>query len=307
MGSWGDGLIRRVLILGGTGMLGHKVFQQARTRFPETWCTVRGTRDESGLDRIGLAVPAASVREHIDVMSWAAVSELLRQFRPDVVVNCIGIVKQREEAKAALPSITINALLPHRLAAELAGWNGRLVHISTDCVFSGNRGHYTEDDASDAQDVYGRSKLLGEVTAANAITLRTSMIGRELREHRSLLDWLLQQNGRTIKGFRRAFYSGLTTNELARVICNVIENHPGVNGLFQVTSDTITKYDLLRLIVDAFGLEIRVEPDDEFFCDRSLVGERFHQATGYRCPPWPQLVDELRRDPTPYQHWQRQG
>lgn len=297
----------RVLILGGTGMLGHKVFQHARGRFEETWCTIRGRRQGSVLERIGLTVPAEAVRENVDVMEWAAVSGVLHELEPDVVVNCVGIVKQREESRAAVPSITINALLPHRLADALAGWNGRLVHISTDCVFSGRRGRYTENDVPDARDLYGRSKLLGEVVEGKAITLRTSMIGRELREHRSLLDWLLQQDGRTIKGYRRAFYSGLTTNELARVICRIIEDHPDLSGLYQVTSDTITKYDLLQLIVDRFGLDIRVEPDDDFFCDRSLVGERFHEATGYRCPSWPQLVEELRTDPTPYRDWQRQG
>lgn len=290
----------RVLVLGGTGMLGHKVFQHARQRFPETWCTIRGRRANSGLERIGLAIPADAVREHVDVTDWATVESVLRQLQPDVVINCVGIVKQREEAKAAVPSITINALLPHRVADALAAWNGRLVHVSTDCVFSGDRGHYTEADPADAKDLYGRSKLLGEVAAGNAITLRTSMIGRELREHRSLLDWVLQQNGRTIMGYRRAWYSGLTTIELARVICRVIQDHAGLRGLYQVTSETITKYDLLNLIVDAFGLNTRVEPDDEFFCDRSLVGERFRLATGYLVPPWSQLVNDLRDDPTPY-------
>jgi dTDP-4-dehydrorhamnose reductase len=297
----------RVLIMGGTGMLGHKVFQLARSRFPETWCTIRGRREDSGLETIGLAAPAEAVCEHVDVMDWASVDRVLGELRPDVVVNCVGIVKQRAEAKAAIPSITINALLPHRLAAALAAWDGRLVHISTDCVFSGSRGHYTENDHPDAQDLYGRSKLLGEVTDARTVTLRTSMIGRELREHRSLLDWVLQQNGRTIRGYRRALYSGLTTNELAQVICRIIEDRPALSGLYQVTSDTITKYDLLQLIVKAYGLDTQVEPDDDFFCDRSLVGDRFREATGYRCPSWPQLVAALCADPTPYPHWQRQA
>jgi dTDP-4-dehydrorhamnose reductase len=290
----------RLLILGGSGMLGHKVLQHARSWRAETWCTIRGSVEESGLDRIGMAAPSAGVIPHVDVMDWERLSRLLEEIRPHVVVNCVGIVKQRSEAKAAIPSITINALLPHRLAGAMEPWDGRLVHISTDCVFSGRRGSYTEADAADAEDLYGRSKLLGEVAAGNAITLRTSMIGRELRHHRSLLDWLLQQQGRTITGFRRAYYSGTTTNELARVIGLVIHDHPRLGGLYHVTNDTITKYDLLRLVVDRFGLNIRVEPDDEFFCDRSLVGERFREATGYRSRPWVELVDDLRADPTRY-------
>lgn len=298
----------RVLVLGGAGMLGHKVFQVARTRFPETWCTLRGTRSDPSLSPIERDLAAGRVLDRLDAMDWAAVESALHEVRPDVVINCIGIVKQRGDAKAAIPSITINSLLPHQLAAALAPWGGRLIHISTDCVFSGRRGQYTEADHSDAEDLYGRSKFLGEVAEPNALTLRTSMIGRELRERRSLLEWVLQQNGRTIRGFRRAFYSGLTTNELAAVILGLIERHPALSGVYQVTSETITKYDLLRLIVDAFGLDIRVEPDDEFFCDRSLIGDKFRAATGYRCPPWSALLRAVSEDPTPYaREWVRTG
>ena len=290
----------RVLILGGTGMLGHKLYQHARTQSADVYCTIRGSVRGSGLDRIGVEGPPGMLIPGVDVMDWDRVEGLLREIRPDAVVNCVGIVKQRAEAKAAIPSITINALFPHRLSATIAEWGGRLVHISTDCVFSGRRGRYTESDVPDAEDLYGRSKLLGEVAGTNAITLRTSMIGRELREHRSLLDWLLRQQGRTVKGFRRALYSGLTTNELARVIWRVVEDHRDLTGLYHVTSDTISKYDLLNLVVDIFGLNIRVEPDDEFFCDRSMGGERFGRATGYQCPEWPVLVRELHADSTPY-------
>ena len=275
----------RILVLGGAGMLGHKMFQAARARFPETWCTLRGSRHDAWLAPIESDLAGAHVVDHLDAMDWAAVDAVLQDIRPDVAINCVGIVKQRDDAKAAIPSVTINALLPHRLAAALAPWGGRLVHISTDCVFSGRRGRYTEADQSDAEDLYA---------APNAITLRTSMIGSELRERRSLLEWVLQQNGGTIRGFRRAFYSGLTTNELAGVILRVIERHPGLSGVYQVTSDTISKYDLLHLIVDAFGLDIRIEPDDDFFCDRSMVGDKFRAASGYVCPPWPALLRTVR-------------
>ncbi|MEO8033252.1 MAG: SDR family oxidoreductase [Acidobacteriota bacterium] len=289
----------RILVMGGTGMLGHKVFQRLRERFADTRCTIRGSLLSSGPDSTGLFAPAAVV-EHVDVLDWARVVTVLSEVRPDVVVNCVGIVKQRPDAKDAIPSITINALLPHRLAATLEGWGGRLIHISTDCIFSGERGHYTEIDLPDARDLYGRTKFLGEVSDGNTVTLRTSMIGRELSGHRSLLDWLLRQNGGAVRGYQRAFYSGLTTNELANVILGLIEEQPGLTGLYQVTGQTITKYDLLRLIVDTFGLDIRVDPETKFFCDRSLIGDKFRAATGYQSPAWPELIDALHADPTPY-------
>jgi dTDP-4-dehydrorhamnose reductase len=270
----------RVLVMGGTGMLGHKVFQRLRERFPEACCTIRGSRRDSVTAAIPLFADPSAVIEHVDVLDWSSVDAVLSKLRPEVVVNCIGIVKQRAEAKAAIPSLTINSLLPHRIAAALDPWGGRLIHFSTDCVFSGDRGGYTEDDQSDARDLYGRSKFLGEVVEGRALTLRTSMIGRELTGHRSLLDWLLRQDGRAVSGYQRAFYSGLTTNELANVVLMLIDEQPDLAGLYQVTSETITKYDLLRLIINTFELDIRVEPDAVFFCDRSLIGERFTAATG---------------------------
>ena len=291
----------RLLILGGTGMLGHKMFQYARSVETDVWCTIRGAFSGSGLERVIDAGAARSVIPQVDVMDWDRLQATLEDLRPEVVVNCVGVVKQRPEARAAIPSITINALLPHRVSAAVARWGGRLVHISTDCVFSGRRGSYKEEDDADATDLYGRSKLLGEVSDVNAITLRTSMIGRELREHRSLLDWLLRQDGGAVRGFRRAIYSGLTTNELARVIWMVIERHPTLSGVFHVAGDPISKYDLLRLVVSTFGLHIQVDADDDFVCDRSLIGDRFREGTGYRSPGWPELVADLHRDPTPYE------
>ena len=297
----------RLLVLGGTGMVGHKMFQRLRMRFPDTWCTVRGSHQDWPVGRVDLFAPPAQVVERLDAAEWPSVDAVLARLRPDVVVNCVGIIKQRPEANTAIPSITINALLPHRLAAALATWGGRLVHISTDCVFSGRRGRYTEDDPSDAEDLYGRTKYLGEVSDLHAITLRTSVIGRELTERRSLLEWLLQQDGRTIRGYTRALYSGLTTIELAAVVERLVADHPRLSGVYHVVSDTISKYDLLRLIVEEYELDITVEPDDQFFCDRSLVGTKFEGATGYRCPPWPDLIRALHADPTPYNDWAREG
>ena len=286
-------------MLGGEGMLGHKMVQVLSGRFPDTWCTLRGQKDAPSL------APVAELRterviEGVDVVEFSALEALLRTRRPDVVVNCVGVIKQRVEAAAAIPSITINSLLPHRLAAVLETWGGRLIHFSTDCVFSGRKGHYTEDDQSDAEDLYGKSKFLGEVAASNALTIRTSIIGRELQYHASLLDWFLLGGHRHVRGFRQVFWSGVTTNHLAGVVADLIERHADLNGLFQVSSGRISKYDLLRLLRDGYGLAVEVEPDDGQREDRSLDGSRFTAAVEYRCPPWPQLIQELVGDQTLY-------
>jgi len=219
------------------------------------------------------------------------------------VVNCVGIVKQRPEAHDAIPSITLNALLPHQLAEMAGGIGARVIHFSTDCVFSGRKGAYREDDVSDAEDLYGRTKFLGEVAGPSALTLRTSIIGRELANFASLLEWFLAQEGTTISGFRRVMYSGVTTNYMARLVGDLVEYHPDLSGLHQVTGPWISKYDLLCLARDAFGVDIDIVPDDTEVNDRTMLGERFSSVTGIEPPSWEEMLAEVAADDTPYESW----
>ena len=291
-----------ILILGGAGMLGHKLFQRLRQSHPETFCTIRGSVNEGALRKVEL-FHTGNVIENCDASDFSAIERLLLKHKPAVVINCIGIVKQRADAKKPIPSIEINSLLPHRLASVCEAWRGRLIHFSTDCVFSGQQGNYSEEDFSDAHDLYGRTKFLGEVVCGRALTLRTSIIGRELSHRESLLEWFLQQNDMRISGFTRAMFSGVTTNYIAQVIERLIDGHPKLAGLYQVTSPTISKFDLLCLLRDAFQLDVEIDPDSNFFCDRSMKGDKFAQATGLVCPSWPELVAELSDDETPYEKW----
>ena len=283
-------------------MLGHKMFQQLRKRFPDTYCTIRGSIEESSVRHIDL-FHTGHVFEHWDASDLTAIEPFLMDHKPRVVINCVGIIKQRPAAKESIPSILLNALLPHQLAGICRRWGGRLIHFGTDCVFSGKRGNYDEEDVADAEDLYGRSKLLGEVTRDNVLTLRTSIIGRELIHCQSLLEWLLNQNHRRVYGYKRALFSGLTTNRLADIVGDLIEKHPNLCGLYQVASQTISKFDLLRLLCAAYELDIEILTNDQFFCDRSLRADKFEAATGYSCPPWQELVTQLANDDTPYEEW----
>ena len=284
-------------------MLGHKVYQSLKERFPETCCTIRQTKQDERIAKISL-LQSDNVIESVNAEDLNSVAKVLAEQRPDVIVNCVGIIKQRSEAKASLPSITVNSLLPPWLGEQCASWGGRLIHISTDCVFSGKgNGNYKEDDPSDAEDLYGKSKYLGEVSTGNAITLRTSIIGRELFNRSSLLEWFLSQQRKQVSGFKNALYSGVTTNHLAEVIGDVIQYHPKLTGLYQVTSQTISKCDLLHLLRDAYKLDVEIVPDETFHCDRSMAGDLFRRATGYVCPPWPKLAAQLASDTTPYEYW----
>jgi dTDP-4-dehydrorhamnose reductase len=290
------------MVLGGAGMLGHKMFQVLRERFAGAFCTIREDIRKPPFGRIEL-IQGNDVIPCVDVTDFAALDAILSALRPEWVVNCVGVIKQRAEAVSPIHSITINSLLPHKLAQMAARWSGRVIHFSTDCVFSGKHGGYTEEDHSDAEDLYGKTKFLGEAAVANALTLRTSIIGRELTEHRSLLDWFLAQNHKTVRGYRRVIYSGVTTNYLAELVASIIQEHPGLNGLYQVASEPISKYDLLCLLCEVYRLDVRIEPDDLEVSDRSMSCDRLREAIAYKCPPWPVLARQLAEDNTPYEKW----
>jgi len=284
------------LILGGSGMLGHKLWQKFASRF-DTYVTFRGAL--SAYESAQLFVLARSVGM-VSVQKFTSVENALYMVRPQVVINCIGIVKQDPAAKDPITSIEVNALFPHRVAKVCAATGTRLIHLSTDCVFSGRKGNYTEEDTPDAEDLYGRTKLLGEVYSNDCLTIRTSMIGRELRGQQGLLEWFLSQKGKRVPGFKRAVFSGLTTQALAEVIATVIVDHPELNGLWNVASTPISKFDLLTLLRQTYRLAVEIEADENFICDRSLDGSAFLKASRIKSPSWHEMVTNMRDDPTPY-------
>jgi dTDP-4-dehydrorhamnose reductase len=235
---------------------------------------------------------AANAYSGLDVRDLDSLAELLRDFNPLAIVNCVGIVKQQDAAKQYIPSIEINSLLPHRLAALCNEINARFIHLSTDCVFSGKKGNYKEDDFSDADDLYGRTKYLGEVKDNNSITVRTSMIGTELSRKKGLLEWFLSQKG-SIKGFKNTIFSGFTTHELSRIIEKMLVEYPEASGIYHVSSKPISKFNLLNLIKEKLQLPISIIPDESVKCDRSLDSTRFRKDFNYHPPNWETMADEL--------------
>jgi dTDP-4-dehydrorhamnose reductase len=286
----------RVLLLGGTGMLGHRLWINLQKEH-EVWVTVRGEGNPfPAVPRF----PADRIVHRVDGLTSDDVIAALGAVRPELVINCIGLIKQMEHAGDPLPALSMNALLPHRVAAICRAVGSRFIHISTDCVFSGRKGGYLESDPSDAEDVYGRTKFLGEVQGPHAITLRTSIIGQEIKNRLGLVEWFLARTG-TIKGYQKAMYSGFTTDELSRIILGRVIPDPGLHGLFHVSSEPISKFDLLLLAKQAYGKEIEILPEDRFVCDRTLDSTRFRQATGYVPPSWAEMVRELASDASFYE------
>ena len=292
----------KILILGGGGTLGHKFWQVLPEKFPDTFVSIRKGREFYA--RCGLFT-GPNVIDRLDLKDFARINAVLDEIRPTVVVNCAGVTLRSKEAVDKNSAISINALLPHRLAAWCSGNGARLIHFSTVCVFDGKTGGYTEDSLPDARDLYGVTKALGDVSAPFALTLRSSFIGREISGGAELLEWFLAQKGKKIKGFTRAMFTGLTTNKLAELVADIIENHPALNGLYHVASETVSKYDLLKLMKEAYKLDVEIEPEDEFECRRDLNGAKFVKATGFACPPWKELLREMAADPAPYNLWRR--
>jgi len=281
----------KILILGGDGMLGHQLLKLLRERH-EVKVTLR--QEFQAYAGVRLFSPENSF-SGVDLRVSDRLLAVLSAFRADAVVNAAGIVKQRPDGLDVIPNLEINALLPHRLASICAATDARLIHISTDCVFSGNRGQYHEDDIPDPVDIYGHAKLLGEVSRPGVITLRTSIIGHSLYRNASLIDWFLRQQGR-IKGYRNAIFSGFTTKEVSRVIATLLERHPAASGLYHLSSSAISKYDLLVRLRDRLGRSIEIAPDDTVSIDRSLDSTRFRSEFGYAPPSWDKMLDELAQD-----------
>ncbi len=287
-----------VMVLGGTGMLGHVLCEElARSR------TVVAThRRTSGLPDIE---PFRSVAgERLEAGDVETLRVLLDKHRPDTVVNCIGIVKQVERANEPTAAIGVNSLWPHQVSEACDRTGSRMIHISTDCVFSGSVGSYTEQDRPDPVDLYGRCKLLGEVSKSPHLTMRTSMVGRELQGEAGLLEWLLSCNGGTVRGFTNAFFSGPTTHEVARVIDGVLDR-PDLTGVYHVAAEAISKYDLLALVRTIFGLHIEITVDDELRLDRTLDNNKLRSAMAVSTPTWPELIHEIYDKGKRYDHWRK--
>ncbi len=289
----------RVLVVGGGGMLGHKLVQVFERNF-DVFTTLRERTGD--YCQFGIFNPAKTF-DGIDIEDITGVEAIFEKIRPDVVVNAVGLIKQLPNSADIVETLNVNSIFPHRLAQIAAKYGSRLICISTDCVFSGAKGNYTEQDVPDALDLYGISKRLGEITSDRCLTIRTSIIGRELMTEHSLVEWFLANTGRTIKGYTNAVFSGFPTLALAEILARVIRDHPDLTGLYNVSSDPITKYDLLRLFKTAYNIDIEIERSDEVKIDRSLNSTRFRDATGMSATGLPEMVERMASDPTPYKQW----
>jgi dTDP-4-dehydrorhamnose reductase len=286
----------KVLIFGGNGMLGHKLVQAWQNKF-DVYTTIRKSFAE--LEHLQI-FDRKKTFDNVEVENFDSIIKIIDEVQPDAIVNAIGIIKQLPTSKNIVKTLEVNSIFPHKVAEVCQARKIRFITISTDCVFNGKKGNYTEDDISDAEDVYGKSKNLGEVTGENCLTIRTSIIGREIGTSHSLVDWFLSNEGGKVKGYTKAIYSGFPTIVLAEIIADILENQPNLSGLYQISSNFIDKFSLLKIIREAYNANILIESFDDFQIDRSLNCDKFKKATGFSPKSWEEMIRLMAEDSNKY-------
>jgi len=283
----------RILILGGNGMIGHKIYQVLSDSYADTWVLFKKKRDQFAFYKI---FNKDKIIDDFDLVEFDKLNSILDNLSPDVIINAAGVTTRRGINDNKFKSILINSALPHFLDNWTKLNNKRLIHFSTDCVFSGKIGFYTESSLTDAEDTYGRTKALGEVISQNSITLRGSMIGRELENKTELLEWFLNQNESTVKGFTNVIYSGITTFRMANYVHKIIRDFPRMHGIYNVSSKSITKFDLVNLFNDFFKKDTTIIPESSYTSNKDLDSTKFYTDTGFEKPNWKELAKELLID-----------
>ncbi len=282
-------------------MLGHKLVQIFKEKF-DVWTTIKS--DFNKYKKFGILDKKKTI-ENLIVEDLKSVEKVINKIRPDVIINAVGIIKQIQTSQDVVKTLTINSIFPHNLAIIAEKNQARLINISTDCVFNGKKGNYEETDLSDAVDLYGKSKNLGEVEGKNCLTLRTSIIGRELKTSHSLVEWFLSNQGKKVRGFINAVYSGFPTIVFADILADLLVNHKNLDGIYHLSSQPINKFELLKLIKFAYKADIEIEPFAEFKIDRSLDSTKLRRKIGFEPISWKKMIEVMANDPTPYKDWKK--
>jgi len=291
--------IKKILIFGASGMLGHMLIRVLSPHHHVVGTTSSKHDEKSPLARI---LSEENWVDQVDVRNLPTVEKTIREIEPDVVINCVGLTKQKMEAESSGNAIQLNSLFPHQLAEICHKSNIRFIHFSTDCVFQGTSGIKRLSDTPNATDLYGLSKLLGEVSTWPCLTLRTSIVGRQLFGSESLFEWARSQRGKVVNGYKNAIYTGLTTLQLSQIIKRLIEDFPELSGIHQVASSPISKFELISKLNNHLKLNLRIKLETEFYCDRTLDGTEFNQLTNIDIPSWDEMLTEFSADQSFYEN-----
>ncbi len=282
-------------MLGGSGMWGHQAFLKLSKHFGETnvACTLRKSKEYFDKAQI---FKKKIVYDLVDFTDFDSASNCLDDFKPQWIINCVGLTPRKYDTKNEKLYYQINSELPLKLSEWAKINNAKLIHFSTDCVFSGQKGEYTEGDKPDAQDVYGKSKALGEIKMPGVLTYRLSKIGREIEGKTEIVEWLLSQKGKKVQGYSKAIYSGVTTNFMAAELIRVIEGFPKFEGLFQISGPKISKFELLKLINQVYGCGVEIQEKSDYAVDKSLNCDLYSKATGFKKPDWLEMIQAMKTE-----------
>ena len=284
----------RILILGGNGMIGHKMYQLITKIHIDTWVTLRNNLSSYSYSEI---YNFEKVIDNNDLSNFKLLLNQLNSINPDVIINACGITIRRGIETLKSNSIILNSALPHFLNEWVASNNKRLIHFSTDCVFTGSKGNYLDNDNKDAYDLYGSTKSMGEVIDSKfTITLRGSMIGRELENKTELFEWFLKQKNKTVKGFNKVIYSGITTTKMAEIVLKLIDQFPNLSGVYNISSKPISKFELLKLWNNLFDINANIEIDNSYTSNKNLISDNFYRTISMEQPDWVELSSQLNID-----------
>jgi dTDP-4-dehydrorhamnose reductase len=284
----------RILILGGNGMIGHKMYQLISKIYIDTWVTLRNNLSTYSFSQL---YNSEKVVDNINLANFENLNYILFKIKPDIIINACGITIRRGIETLKSNSIILNSALPHFLNEWVTSNNKRLIHFSTDCVFTGSKGNYLDNDKKDAFDLYGLTKSMGEVIDSKyAITLRGSMIGNELENKTELFEWFLKQRNIIIKGFSKVIYSGITTTKMAEIVIKLIDQYPSLSGIYNISSKPISKFELLKLWNDYFDINANIEIDNIYTSNKNLISDNFYNIIRMEQPDWVELSSQLKID-----------
>jgi dTDP-4-dehydrorhamnose reductase len=283
----------KILILGASGLIGHRLFLTLREYFQDVFCTLHGDHNEFS----HLKIFNSNTFDNMDIRDFSRLESIMISTNPDIIINCVGITKRRAEINDLYSAITVNSAFPHKLSEWAGIHQKRVIHFSTDCVFDGKKGGYTEESDTNATDIYGKTKALGEIKYEHTLTIRSSFIGRELKFHSELLEWFLAQRSSSVKGFTNALYSGVSTFFLSRTVASIIENRPDLHGLYQLATDhPISKFELLSTAKKAFQVKTDIIPDESFVAKPTLNGSKLKNTMSLTIPDWTVMMEEIARN-----------
>lgn len=276
---------KKILVLGINGLLGHRVFiNLSKNKKFNVIGTVRGkARHNIFLNK--------KVIKNFNIRNLFGLNKKIKKINPDFIINCIGITNKKTGRTNKNQIVLTNSILPHYLDNLSVILKYKLIHISTDCVFQGKKNFYSEKDTCDVQDLYGLSKYLGEIRNTKNLTIRTSIIGHELSEKNGLLEWFLSK--KKVKGFSKVIYSGLTTNELSNILESCISKYR-MKGLYQVSSNPISKFELLKLINKIYEKSIKINKDVSVKKKLILKSSKFYKKTNYKVKSWKKQIQEMK-------------